>query len=206
MIQHIIGIHDANQTHIVEIQSFGEHLRPDEHIDFTVLETVYDFLEPKFPFGRVLVHAADGVFWKQLLQFELDLFGPETFGGQIHTIAGLAMRRLGDGVTAIMATQLVLEFVVGQTHIAVLALRHVPTGQAFQHRRIPAAVLEQNDLLAQRQRIADVFLQHVRKMTVHLFAEILVLQIDEFDVGQKHIPKTFGEFGQAVFAGFGVVV
>jgi hypothetical protein len=43
-VEHVVGIQYPNQADIIEVQSFGDHLRPDQDIDPALLEVIDDAL------------------------------------------------------------------------------------------------------------------------------------------------------------------
>ena len=55
-MQRHVGIHDSDQGHIRKMQAFGDHLRAQEHIDFSDPEIAEDAFEIVFALERIGIH------------------------------------------------------------------------------------------------------------------------------------------------------
>jgi len=75
---HIIGIHDAHHTHMVEIQSFGYHLRSYKDIDALFFKITDNALIGMFRTGSVEIHPPDAGIREINGQFVFNFFCSET--------------------------------------------------------------------------------------------------------------------------------
>ena len=78
IIQHCIGIKDAHHTHVVEVQSLRNHLRPDKNIRFSLFEIRNYTLVSRTRAGCVQVHTGNGRLRKQALDVILYLLRTKT--------------------------------------------------------------------------------------------------------------------------------
>src|SRR6056297_1106503 len=86
-------------------------------------------------------------------------------------------------IAAIMATQLISMLVIGQAHIAIGALGHVPTGGTLHHRSKPSPVLKKNDLLSFFQSFSDGLDKLFREMALHPSLTGGLFDIHQINVG-----------------------
>ena len=54
-----VGVDDADERHAREVESLGDHLRAEQHVDVAPAHAVQDPLMRPLPRGRVDVHARD---------------------------------------------------------------------------------------------------------------------------------------------------
>jgi hypothetical protein len=95
---------------------------------------------------------------------------------------------------------------VREANVAVFAHGSPTASLAFQHRRVPAAVLKQDGLFAIGTGSLERFNQRRRKQAVHLPCFQLFAQIDHFDSRHLHTTKALFKFYQTVFTRLGVVI
>ena len=70
-----ISVKYTNQTYILEVQAFGNHLGTYQHIGLAVLKICDNLLVTVLLFGRVQVHALHFGVWQHQLQIIFNLFG-----------------------------------------------------------------------------------------------------------------------------------
>ena len=97
-------------------------------------------------------------------------------------------------VSAIMAMQFVEVFVVGHRYVATRAVGRPTTGKTLIHRRIPASVLEQNDLFSVGQTGLYSREQVRRKHRLHLFGFGSSANIRNLDFGHSYPPRNGSSF------------
>ena len=82
---------------------------------------------------------------------------------------------------------------ISSGNIALHATWSLTTLYALHLRRITTAILEEDDLFMLSQCLLNPFYQRIGEMIVHLFALILLLEINESDIRQFHAAKAFRE-------------
>ena len=154
IIEHGIGIQYAHHTHLVEIQSLGDHLGANEQIGLTRREIIYQPLVSIAGTGGVQIHTGDTSLGKDIRQLVFDAFGTQTSPHEFctSTVGALHWHRIS--ISAIVTGEQVDILMKCKRHIAVLALRHPSAYLTFHHRCKATTVLEQNGLFAMRQSLA----------------------------------------------------
>jgi len=146
IIHHRVGIQDTYHAYPVEVQSFGNHLRTNQNIRLPLFKVVDDTLVGRTGTGGIQIHSGHFGFRKNLLDVVFNFFRAESAVHKFHSSTSRTGCRHGVGIAAIVTRQLVKPFVIGQTHIAVLAAWYPSAGAAFNHRGKTPSVLEQDDL------------------------------------------------------------
>ena len=205
-VEHRVSVEDAHHGHAVEVESFANHLCTDEQIGLACAEVVDDTLVGSFRAGGVEIHACHACFGKHLFYLVLDLLRAIAAAAEVRIAATGADHRHRLGVAAIVAGKHVEALVIGEAHVAVLAVGHPAADLALDHRRKATAVLEEDSLLALAQRLAYGTEQLRRERTTHHFAVTQVLDVDDMDVGQLYTLIALHELHISVFSRLGVVV
>ena len=116
-----VGVDDAHQRDVVEIEPLGDHLGAEQHGGIGGGERFQQGLVGAFGLGGVGVHADDGNGWPHTGQpvQELAQLGFHTLGAgaellQVGAAAFGAGGRRGHGVAAVVADELGPLFVVGE--------------------------------------------------------------------------------------------
>ena len=107
IIQHCIGIQNAHHAHMIEIQSFGNHLRTDKNIRLSLFKIRNDTLVGGTRAGCIQVHTCNGCLGKQKFDVIFYLFRTKTAVTQIRPFTSRTDARRLIGISAIMASQLV---------------------------------------------------------------------------------------------------
>ena len=132
-------------------------LRADEYVGSAAGEVVDDASVGTGRPRGVEVHAGYACFGEQFAHAVLDLLRAVAATEQFGALAVWALLRHGVGVAAVVAGEKVHRAVIGERHVAVLALGYPSAHLALNHRREAAAVLEQQHLLLVAQSRAHRF-------------------------------------------------
>ena len=146
-IQAQVSVQNANQGHIRQIQSLGNHLGPQKHGDVFLLKMLQNFLVGIHRADRIRIHPAGFHIRKQGSQFLLHLLGAGAYGFQ-GPAAGRAPIRCGHGKATVVAHQAAVGAVVGQVNAASGTLRRLAAVDAHQCPAVAPAVQQQNGLLS----------------------------------------------------------
>src|SRR5690606_4496175 len=119
------------------------------------------------PPGRIGIHSSRSCLRKKRTELLFHLFRTEPSCIQVTTSAGYTALRKGHVITTIMAPQLFADPVIGKAHVTARALRSMSTGITLHHRRIPPAVLEQDNLLSFRNGFFYLLYQAIGKVAFH---------------------------------------
>src|SRR6516162_6284764 len=77
-VQSYVGIDDPDQRYIGKIESFGDHLRPDQYIDFANSKCMERLAVRIFSAHGIRVHSGGGCRWEEFLHRAFDFFSPES--------------------------------------------------------------------------------------------------------------------------------
>ena len=157
IVEHGVGVEYAHNGNPREVEPLGYHLRADEYVGSAAGEVVDDASVGSCRARGVEVHAGYACFGEQLAHAVLNLLRAVAATEQFGALAVGALLRYGVGVAAVVAGEQVHRAVIGERHVAVLALRHPSAHLALNHRRKAAAVLEQQHLLLVAQSRAHRF-------------------------------------------------
>ncbi|MNX94187.1 hypothetical protein D3C86_1264110 [compost metagenome] len=146
-INQSICFRNHDQFYIFKIQTFGNHLRSDENIGFSILQFFVEFFVRKLLAHRVYIHSVNFGFGEYFLSFLFDLLHANTFCVQISTVTTWARCRFSGSVTTIMAFQFIRSFVIGHHDVAIATICHVSTSLAFDDIGVSTAVVENDALL-----------------------------------------------------------
>ena len=96
-MQRQVGVDDADQRHVREMQSLGDHLRADEDVDLAGAEIAEDAPVIVLALQDVGVHARDAGVGEELRQRVLDLLRAEAgvADGRVPALRLRADRRHG---------------------------------------------------------------------------------------------------------------
>jgi hypothetical protein len=154
LVDHGVGIKNANDGHFVEVETLGDHLCADKQIGAPGTEVANDTLIGMTRSGGVEVHAADAGFGEDVADGGLNLLSTVAASLQRRAAATGTDGRHTVGLTTVVAAELVELTVVGQRHVATLTAGHPPALPTLEHGSIAATVLEEDGLLATFQRLA----------------------------------------------------
>src|SRR5262249_29051691 len=100
-----VGRHDADERHARKVVPFGDHLRPDEHVDLAVAEAREQQVERALAANGVAVEARDAGARTQSVYFRLHALGAEA--GLLEVRSGAERARLRDArrVVAVVAAR-----------------------------------------------------------------------------------------------------
>ena len=147
-----VGIQDADEVHMLEVQSFDDHLRADEDIDPLLFELLDQRVMGRFAADAVDIHPCDAGFGKDRSEMFFDPLRPEIALDEAMVAAGGADVDRRVYGTAIMTMQFVGQLMKIERYVAVAALRDPAADLADLVGRIAAAILEKDDLAAGCQR------------------------------------------------------
>ena len=201
----VVGIQYPHHAHMVEVEALGHHLRTHQDVDAALAKTGEQAVHGMLAAHGVLVHAPDACLREYLGQFLFDLLGTEAQ----HTQPWTAAMAAGGGrcivAATVVATQLVLVLVVGQAHIALIALGHPAAGLALPHGHIATPVLEDDGLFTPRQGLLHSVYERLREVPPHELPFLGVAQVNAEHMGHGHIAEARQQFHVAILAALGVV-
>ena len=201
-VHQAVGIQDTDHTHISEVQSFRQHLGPDQYLRLSLLEIGdYPFIS-RTGTRRVEVQAFHFGCGEKCGDLLFHHFRSETHRPQFRNFAHWTLVGQLDLIPAIMANQFVTELMVRQSDIAVHAMGHPTTTLTLDHRSKTTPVLEQNRLLSPFQRRIDLFDQYRREKRIfHNFLTPQLLDVDRQYLRHQTVAIAGGKLDQAIFAG-----
>ena len=142
LVHHAVGIDDAHNADVVEVETFADHLRADEDVGTSCSEVGDDAFVGIARAGGVEVHTCNAGLRKNLAHLFLYLLRTKTTRTQVGTATTGTLRRNTVGKTTVVACQLVQLSVERQRYVAMLAGGHPATLVAFDDRRKTATILE----------------------------------------------------------------
>ena len=206
IVQHRVGIQDAHDRHLFEVQSFGNHLRTDQEVALSRGEIMdQTFVGIARP-GGVEVHAGNARLGENVADFILYLFRTVTASADVSALAAGAYLRHTHRVATVVAGEVVHVLVVGKRNVAVGAFRHPAALPAFHHRGKAASVLEKDGLLAPSQRISYGGKQPWRERPCHHLPPVEVFDVHHLDCGKLQILVAACQLNKSVLALPGIVI
>ena len=154
----------------------------------------------------VHIHAGNARLWEDGRQRILNLLCTKSFHLNIRTMTSGALVRHLDGIAAIMAFQQVGFLMVGQRHVAILALGHRLASVANHSNRIAAPVLEQDNLFLTLQRHGHLLDQKVGKKAFHLMTFGRQIHINRVNIRQFTFGVSLHQFHQSELMPLHIVV
>ena len=154
VVEHSVGIEDANDRDFIEVETFRNHLRADEEIGAAGREIVDDTFVSLTGAGGVEIHAGNACLGEDRSHLVFNLLRTVAPRLQFMAATGWTLCRHLIGVTTVMARELSEVAMEGKGHVTVLAMGHPTTLLALNHRGIAATVLEEDGLLAPLQCLA----------------------------------------------------
>ena len=206
IVEHGVGIQDSHHRNAVEVKPLGHHLRANQYVGAPGREVGNQPLIGKAGTGGVKIHPCHARFGEKVHHLVFYFLRSEATARQVRIAAIGTGLRHQISIAAIMACQLPQSFMIGERHIAVLAMGHPSAYAALHHRRKAAAVLEEYHLLAPLECLAHARQQKGREGAVHHLASLHVFHVHHPDLGQEYVLVSFFECYQTVFAHRGVVI
>src|SRR4051812_3810677 len=122
-VQTQVRINDPDKGHVGKVQSFCNHLRPDQNVDLAGAKISQDSSIILFALERVGIHSADASPWKQFGQSILDPFRAQTriANGRVPAFRFRTNFRNAGLVSANVAAELLRLPMIGQRDAAVRA-------------------------------------------------------------------------------------
>ena len=160
-MQREVGVDDADQRDVGEMQALGDHLRADEDVNLADAEVAQDAAVILLPFQGIGVHAHDPRVREELGQGGLDLLRAQA-GVANRRVAAFLVRadgRHGLDVRADVAAELLLVAMVSQRDAAIGAFGHEAAEGALQRGGVAPPVQEQDDLLLPFHPLGDGLLE-----------------------------------------------
>jgi hypothetical protein len=155
----------AHQGDLRNVVPLGDHLGPDQDVQFLSPESVEDLFVRTFPACRVSVHSPDAGFGKKSPDFLFDPFRAFPDRLNLRALAGRAPGRRNDLVFAVVATQALLGPMQRETHTAVRALDQMPAVLTQEGVGIASPVEEDEALPAPAQVLNKGLLKGPRQGT-----------------------------------------
>ena len=206
-IDEVVSTDDANDTYIVEVQSFGDHLCAYEDVDSAVFKVVEDFDMAVLLHCGVKVHPFNTGLGEESVEVVFDTFGPYATEGKFFAVADGTFGRHGDAVSAIVAPKGVGRAVIDKRDVAMLALWYPMAVVAFYAEGVTSAVLEQDDLFVVLQRLGNVVEEEVGEMlSLNLFLAVGVFHVNTENLRQLESSIAMLHFHKRVFPVLGVIV
>ncbi|OMP13723.1 nucleolar complex protein 14 [Corchorus olitorius] len=150
-----IGRDHAHQRYALEVMPLGDHLRADQDVDAAFVHGVEQRFGAALAAGGIGVDAGDAGLRKQLAERLFDALGAAPERRDVDVAAVWAVMRDARFVPAVVAAQAPLRLVQHQVRRAARTARQPAARVAGQHRRVAAAVEEQQALFAARQAIGN---------------------------------------------------
>ena len=183
---------------MLKVQPLGNHLRTYQYIGLSLLEVGNDFLVSRTSTGGIQIHSCHPCFGEDKLDIILDALRAETLMLKLH--ASTSRTRAGNlvGASAIVASEHIQALVIGQTHVAILALGHPTTSVTLYHRGKTTTVLKEDNLLFPFKGIVYLLHQHGREGTLHPLLMRQFLDVHPFDVRKLDVFVSFFQLHQAI--------
>ena len=201
-----VGLDDADEGDLGEIESLGDHLGADEDVEFAGAELFEDALVGVLGGHGVGVHARDAGLGEECLGDGLDLFGAEAGEADF----GVAAVGAGGWGSSFGAAEVAGEesglLVVGVGEAAVLAGGDVAAFGAHELGGEAAAVEEEDGLLGLVESVVDEILESSGEDLRLSGDGGLLGHVDELDGGHGSDFDASEEFDEPVLADFAVVV
>jgi hypothetical protein len=178
----LVGKGDADQGDPGDVVSLGNHLRTDEHIDFTAPQPIENPLDP-ITRRCIAIEPCDAGLRKALLDSFLKLFGTDSKSLVLRAPTGRAGDRDRPMEIAVVTSKRTLPPMLGQSDAAGRALGHHAAGSAPKAWR-KAAPIEKDDRLMTRFKTApERGKEGARDQGMASRADSMSTQIDDFDLG-----------------------
>ena len=200
--QDTIGVQDAHEIDMIEVEAFHHHLGADEDVDALLLELADQGIVGCLAADAVDVHARDAGLWKELFEVLFDALGPEITLYEAMVAAGGASLQRWIDRPAIVAMQLVGQLVEAKRNVAVLALRYPAADLADLVGRIATAVLEEDGLAALFEGSGDRLMESGSNDDLILFLRNDLLFVSTISMtGEAEIAIAFVELDETVLVG-----
>jgi len=202
-----VGIEDADEGDVGEVEALGDHLGAEEDIDFLGAEVAEGIAEGVFSPGGIGVEAGDFCGGEDFTEDDFGFLGAislEADGG----VLAVGAEPGNDGlVSANVADEALFGTVVGEGDGAVVALDDVSTGRALEGAGEAAAIQKDDDLFT----VFEAFFDGSTKDFGDNGVAALLLSgfdahVDDTGQGERGTVGPLGEMGEVVFAEEGVVV
>src|SRR6202035_5667140 len=118
-VQADIRVDNANQRDVRKIKTLGNHLRPDQNVDFASSKRLQRLSIGVFPRHRIGVHSRDCCGWKEFAHRALDLLGSIPGVANRDVTAFRAFSRRQSRMSAEMAFQPVFTLMKGERDTAI---------------------------------------------------------------------------------------
>lgn len=193
-----VGIEDADEGDVGEVEAFGNHLGAEEDVDFAGLEVGEGALEDVFLADGVAVEAGEAGFGEDFTEDFFDLFGAVALQANGGVLA-LGADAGDDGlVAAEVADEAFFGAVIGDGDGAVGALAGVAAGGTGERAGEAAAVEEEDDLVSGGELLVHGVAQALGEDGWAAFLG-LVAHVDDADEGEGLAVGTLFEGDELVF-------
>ena len=201
-----VGIEDADESDVGEVEAFGDHLGAKEDVDLLGTKVAKGVTEGIFASGGVGVEAGDLGGREDFAEDDFGLFGSVALlpDGGILTVGAES----GDDglVSADVADEAFFGPVVGERDGAVIALDDVTARRALEGAGESAAVEEYDDLASVFEAFFDSGTKNVRDDGVAPFVFFgLDAHVDNAGEGEGGSVGALGEFNELVFSELGIL-
>ena len=147
-VQSLVHRQHTYQRDIGEIQPLADHLRSQHDVILTLPEFLKPFLVGIAGHGGVRVHAEYPCFRHDQPEFFFQPLGAKAHFPQVLSAAGGTGFHHVLRMSAVMAHQAVVDFVIGHGDTAIGAVHRLIAGRTADNGMIPAAVQQQQRLAA----------------------------------------------------------
>ena len=169
-----VGIEHHHEAHPLEVVPLGDHLRAHDDVDFARMHALKSRLGGVFRAHAVAVDAKHPRLRPERLDALLDALRARADGDDLGIAAARAALGHGIGGPAVVAHEGVARLVKHRKARAVNAAAHPAAARAGDYGRVAAAVDENENLLAARERLVDRLLDFGRK-----HARLSLADVDE---------------------------
>ena len=143
----------------MNVVAFGDHLRPDQQVEFSGIQSAQRTLEISMAAHRIAIESSNAGLRKISVQQFLQLFRACAQKINVLTSALYAAFRHRSSETAVMALHPAALFVMRQRNRAISAFERLAACPAQHDRRIPAPIEQHHRLFFALQAQPDSFNQ-----------------------------------------------
>ena len=154
-VERRVGVDDADEHDVGEVEPLGDHLRADEDLDLAGAEGVERPLVAAAGAHRVGVHPGDARPGEEPAHLLLELLRPGAALGQLRCPAARAIRRKAGDVPAAVADPAIARLMEREGQVALFAAGGVAAGPALDMGGEAAAVEEEHHLPPRGERPLD---------------------------------------------------
>lgn len=148
VVEHGVGIHDADYADVSKVESLADHLCTDKDIGTMAGKVIENVLVGITSLGGIEIKPCCAGFRQEGVEFLFDAFGTESERFEMCLTTSRAGIGQAIGRAAVVADELSEAAMIGEGNVATGTAGHPSAGGALHHGGIAAAVLEEDGLFA----------------------------------------------------------